>query len=298
MRYKTAEALEMAITAAARASNMDTGRAVTGFYFHRLLCRVFSTPDSLFLLKGGQSILARTINARATRDIDLLAKGVSLEQALAELREFAAVDLDDFITFEYVGAEPIKAEDEYRTGLNVSFIPMLGGKRRQTISVDLVVDKIPCESDELLTPADRIEVEGVKVFDYRMYPVVNSIADKLCALYEFHNGHVSSRVKDLVDLLLYADTISVDGSELIQRVQLESRARRLELPQKFTVPSDWYEYYTDAYRKMILQTKLPSGLADLVKGEEEVAKFLDPVLDGSARNKRWEQTWKTSEYDT
>lgn len=37
MRYKTLAALEMAVKAAAKASPMDTGRAVTGFYFHRLL---------------------------------------------------------------------------------------------------------------------------------------------------------------------------------------------------------------------------------------------------------------------
>ena len=37
MRYRTPEALGMAVTAAARKSGMDVGRAVTGFYFHRLL---------------------------------------------------------------------------------------------------------------------------------------------------------------------------------------------------------------------------------------------------------------------
>lgn len=287
MKYKTAAALEKAINAAARSSDMDTGRAVTGFYFHRFLCRVFSSPNSPFLLKGGQSMLARTIDARATRDIDLLAEGVTLEQALAELRKLASVDLDDFITFEYGGAEPIKVEDEYRAGLKVSFVPILGGKEKHSISIDLVVDEIPFESKELLTPADRVEVEGIEVFDYRIYPASNSIADKLCAMYERHNGHASSRVKDLVDLLLYASTVSVDGIELVQRVQLESRVRKVELPERFSVPDDWHEYYVGAYRKMIAQTRLSSELADLKTGEEMAAIFLDPVLDGSALNKRW-----------
>ena len=44
MRYRTPEALGMAVTAAARRSGMDVGRAISGFYFHRLLCRVFSVP--------------------------------------------------------------------------------------------------------------------------------------------------------------------------------------------------------------------------------------------------------------
>ncbi len=37
MAYKTPAALEMAVKAAAKASLLDTGRAVSGFYFHRLL---------------------------------------------------------------------------------------------------------------------------------------------------------------------------------------------------------------------------------------------------------------------
>ncbi|MCQ4848475.1 nucleotidyl transferase AbiEii/AbiGii toxin family protein [Gordonibacter pamelaeae] len=64
----------MAVKAAAKASSLDTGRAVSGFYFHRFLCRIFSRQDSPFVLKGGQSMLARTADARATRDIDLLSE--------------------------------------------------------------------------------------------------------------------------------------------------------------------------------------------------------------------------------
>lgn len=36
-------------------------------------------------------MLARTIGARATRDIDILIEGVTLEQALAELKELASL---------------------------------------------------------------------------------------------------------------------------------------------------------------------------------------------------------------
>lgn len=53
MRYKSAAALEMAVKSAASASPMDTGRAVSAFYFHRLLCRVFAGGNGSFVLKGG-----------------------------------------------------------------------------------------------------------------------------------------------------------------------------------------------------------------------------------------------------
>ena len=71
MEYSSPKALEMAVKDAAKASPLDTNRAIAGFYFHRLLYRVFSEPGTPFVLKGGQGMLARTADARATRDIDL-----------------------------------------------------------------------------------------------------------------------------------------------------------------------------------------------------------------------------------
>lgn len=142
MRYKTPAALEMAVKEAAKKSPLDTNRAIAGFYFHRLLCRVFSDPDSPFVLKGGQSVLARTVDARATRDIDLLAREASVEAAVADLRRLAGIGLDDFISFSFDKAEPIKADDEYRSGMKVWFTPSLGGKSLQAVSVDLVVDEV------------------------------------------------------------------------------------------------------------------------------------------------------------
>lgn len=142
MRYKTPAALEMAVKEAAKNSPLDANRAIAGFYFRRLLCRVFSDPDSPFVLKGGQSVLARTVDARATRDIDLLARETSVEAAVADLRRLAGIGLDDFISFSFDKAEPIKADAEYRSGMKVWFTPSFGGKSLQVVSVDLVVDEV------------------------------------------------------------------------------------------------------------------------------------------------------------
>lgn len=73
--YKTPAALEMAIKQAAKDSPQDTNRAIAGFWRHRLLCRVFANANRSFVLKGGHAVLARTVDARATRDIDLLSRG-------------------------------------------------------------------------------------------------------------------------------------------------------------------------------------------------------------------------------
>lgn len=72
MIYESPAALEMAIKAAAKVSPCDTNKAIAAFYLHRFLYRVFMENNCSFVLKGGRAMLARTLDARATRDIDLL----------------------------------------------------------------------------------------------------------------------------------------------------------------------------------------------------------------------------------
>jgi hypothetical protein len=287
MNYTSPAALEMAIKEAAKASSMDTNRAISGFYFHRLLCRVFSEDDSPFVLKGGQGMLARTVNARATRDIDLLSNISELEEALKELKRLAAIDLGDFITFEFENTHPIKTEDEYRTGIKISFTPLLGTKRMQSLSIDLVADEIPCEQPELITPADRIDVRGILVFDYAAYPVPSAVADKLCAILETHDQRPSSRVKDLVDILVYATTEKTDGTALMDRIKIETISRKLKLPGSFSLPDQWHEDYGAVFIKLCRQTGIPSHLHSLNQGEKLARAFLNPALNGEVGGMTW-----------
>ena len=287
MRYKTPAALEMAAKAAARRSALDTGRAMTGFYFHRLLCRIFSDPHRAFVLKGGQSMLARTVDARATKDIDLLCKERSLERALEELERLASADLGDHMRFTLASADPIKVEDEYRSGLRVVFQPTLGPKSLQPISIDLVVDEVPLERAELVAPADRIDVEGLQVCDYLVYPVESALADKLCALVERHDGRVSSRVKDLVDIAIYAVTCPIDGGKLRERVLREGAVRGIVLPEAFGIPDEWGAPHARQFEKLCSQTGLPHSLRSIGASVELASRLFDPVLTGFADGMTW-----------
>lgn len=288
MAYRTPRALEMALKSAAKASPMDTGRAVAGFYRHRLLCRVFSDPESSFLLKGGQSMLSRTIDARATRDIDLLNEGGDLDAALVELRRLAEVDLDDFVTFEFMSAEPIKVEDEYRSGFNVRFSVYLGAKRMQEVSIDLVVDEVPQDGYDVVTPADRVELPDVPVYDYRVYKVASALADKFCGILEEHGGTASSRVKDLVDVVVYALTEPVVGDELIVRLRAEAGARGIVLPPKFTVPAAWHGLYGSSFVKVSRQAGILGEGMGMDEAELIAARLFDSALDDSAMGKTWD----------
>lgn len=287
MTYKSAAAVEMAVKSAASASSLDTGRTVSSFYFHRLLCRVFAGNNKKFVLKGGQAMLARTIDARATRDIDLPALQDSLENALTELVRLAESDLDDFVVFEFAGSKHIKAEDEYRSGLSVKFTPRIGVKRMQQISIDLVVDKVALEEVEVIEPVDRIQIEGLSTCNYLLYPVENALADKFCALIEIHDGRVSTRVKDLVDIAVYAVTCTVDGDKFQNCLSREVAVRGMEMPDKFSVPREWGLSQGGQFEKLSANTGLPAGLKVIDAATELAGNLIDPVISASVSGLQW-----------
>lgn len=288
MQYKTPNALEMAVKTAAKNSILDTGRAVSGFYFHRLLCRIFSNPDGRFVLKGGQGMLARTIDARATRDIDLLSEEESLADALEALKAAAAIDLNDHMRFIFENVSEIKAGDEYREGLSVTFTPWLGSKRMQQISIDLVVDEVPLDCAESVVPADRVHVEGIEVCNYLVYPAENALADKLCAIEERHHGQPSSRVKDLVDILVYATSCTIDGSRLAESIRRESSVRKIALTESFTIPKEWEKLYKKQYSKLHAQTGLSDSYASIAEASKLAAELFNPILSAKAEGLYWE----------
>ncbi|WP_329781935.1 nucleotidyl transferase AbiEii/AbiGii toxin family protein [Parolsenella catena] len=288
--YKTAAALEMAVKAAARKSDQDTSRAIQDFYPGRLLERVFSEENSRFVLKGGRSVLARTVDARYTRDTDFLYEGDNLDKALEELKRLAATDLGDFIEFKFVSASSIAEEQEYRSGYRVVFTPVLGGtKKMSDVSIDLVVDQVPTSDADIVKPANRLDIEGLPVFDYHIYPAVCAIADKTCATMQTYTGNrPSSRVRDLVDIVVYLTTETIDGHSLSTRLALEMRLRGLSSPGCFTIPQEWRTAsFSKTYAKCAKEANLPKGWQKIEAAEQLAKKCIDPAISGEAESMSW-----------
>ena len=80
--------------------------------------------------------------------------------------------------------------------------------------------------------------------EYRLYPVVDQIADKVCATMQIHQGLPSSREKDLVDLVVLAVTQNVDGTALGLAISTEAGRRLMEPIDQFVVPSNWGRRYS------------------------------------------------------
>lgn len=276
--YKSGRALEMAVKEKARQSEQDTNRAIDDFYVGRLLERVFSQDEPQFVLKGGRSVLARTINARYTRDTDFLYKGENISEAVGELKKLASLDLGDHLEFLFKSMEQITQDQEYREGFRLTFKIMLDGTRpKGEATVDLVVDQVPSDDIERITPANRLDINGLPTFDYYVCPAAYAIADKVCATLQLYAGRESSRIRDLVDLVVYLTTEELEGRRLSERIHHEAKARHLVLPAEFRIPRTWHDgTYSKTHVKQAKEAKLPNEYHDIHSAELLVKTWCRP----------------------
>lgn len=249
--YPDARAVEMAIKTAAQAtfvvdSSVSVSERIRQAYFDRLLCRVFSEgPSSQWVLKGGTGMLARVPNARATMDIDLFVNGYTLDQALVRLRALASLDLSDYLRFEYLKHTESLAGDQqpYANGFRVTFQVFLGTKRLNDVSVDLVAGAGDLSRVETADPANRVSLPRLITHPYRLYPVERQVADKVCATLATYSSGASSRERDLVDLVVIANTQSIPANDLREAIRSEAQLRDLGHVTSFTIPSSWGRAY-------------------------------------------------------
>jgi len=298
--YPNGRAVEQAIKDAAKAVHRaDPARQVNDLirqtYHDRLLCRVFSEGDaSQWVLKGGSGMLARVPNSRRTQDIDLFRSGYDKDQALADLLRLAKVDLGDHFRFVHVSHTGSIGGDTqpYADGYQVHFDVFIGVKKVDTVKVDLSAHETALDGPHLVEPVNRLPLPLLVSTPYRLYPLPEQIADKVCASITTFDGNPSSREKDLVDLVVISLTQTVDADDTKAAIQHEARMRRLTLPDVFTLPLTWGA----AYAKLAKNT--PAAGHSIADARALMATFIDPMLVGAATGKTWNPkslAWETRE---
>lgn len=280
----TAEALKSAAKATAKSTGRDYEAALRMAYFDRLLSRVFHDAHrERWVLKGGSGMLARVPNTRATKDIDLATSAGSINEAEEALIDAASYDLGDHVQLEHVSSKPIVEADMQPdiTGRRVMFalIDAQKGKLIHRIPVDLVVEDGIVGHTDLIHPASRLTLpKDLPAVPYRLYPLPDQVADKTTATVMPYHGHESTRVKDLVDLVVIARTQKVSIAPL--RVALSDRfeSRGATIPPAFIAPKSW----ADRYSQMASRVPACRGIEDIEAAEKLVRTFVTPALSATS----------------
>jgi len=291
-RYSSPRAVEAAIKSAAQKAHaedpsLDVAERIRLEYFDRFLSRIFASPDDdRWVLKGGASLLARVASARSTTDIDLLRRGVTLDAGVEELRKQAETEIDDLFMFEYVGRTTALegTQQVYTEGCRVTFDVYIGATGKGSIHVDLVVGAVITDETESRRPAHSLGIQRLPhASDYRLYPLTDQIADKVCATLSLYQGRPSSREKDLVDLVLIATTQSIAGERLERALTREAAVRGLVLPEHFTVPGSW----GPRYAKLAKSVPACRDHTDVHVAQDLVRQLIDPAVARLTASARW-----------
>jgi hypothetical protein len=252
------------------------------FAYDRLLARLFAAEPEAWVLKGATALLARLHGAaRHTLDIDLYRRGAGLDRAEASLHVAASTDLGDYFRFTL---EPGRHVAEGRATLRVPVTAYLGATVFARFHVDLASGVVMTGEPDEVSPLVPIDLPGIVSVHYRAYPVVDHIADKVCALVELHPragrpAQASTRYRDLADLAVIAHTQQVDAAALRAALTSESDLRGIELPTALSAPAapGWRTGYG----------RVAKDVPDLAERDLEAAlvtvkRFLDPILGGTA----------------
>ena len=283
--YESLASLKRAVKDLVRNQGLPLATVQRDFIFHRFLHRVFTLAPTQYVLKGGHSMLARIPDARTTRDVDFsLVDSRDLDEGIALLREAGLLDEGDFLRFEYTGEEPISGQDlsRFYMGKRLAFDVYEEGNKTGTISVDLVSGCNITDVPVKMAPLNRVALPGLSGADYLLYPTVDRIADKFCATLEkYGDGRDSSRVRDLVDLVITVLNEEFSAAKLRIAVDSELSRRKLHKPNSFSIPDSWISYPKK------LSSFVPEEYRNISASAELVARMLDPILDGKVTDGSW-----------
>lgn len=282
--FNSPAAFDRAVKRAVRRAGVEPGEGYRQALRDRFLCRVFANGNESFVLKGGSGLLARIPDARATRDLDFATSGRrSAEDALGEMERVAAIDLGDWCRFVLTRHEESMDENGYSRLLKLRFATYVGAGEKDPVLIDLSLDCSTTMPPERVAPANRIQIAGVGESDYLMYPLADQLADKLCAIMELQpGGYPSSRMKDLVDVVIYATHETFNQGDLHRAIQSECAKRGMDVPARFVAPDFWKERFA-AFAK----GKLPANFATFDGASDCASQFFDAALTSGAGDMTW-----------
>ncbi len=260
--------------------------------FDRYLARLVNGQTDAWLLKGGVALQLRLgERSRTTKDLDILLKEArpDLHQTLVRV---ALIDLADWFLFEVRAPDQL---DEEAPGVGYRFLvaAMLDGRLFEHFHLDVGVGNPVRGQPEMFKMPPLLSFAGIGATAIPCYPITQHLAEKVHAYTRPHPSGPSTRVKDLVDILLLAEAEPFDQSELSAALQTTFTYWGTHEPP-WTLPNP-----TASWSTPFLRMSREVGLLYHSLGEAVAAarRFLNPVLQGG-KGKFWNATtwsWQTSE---
>ena len=244
-------ALEARLAARSRDAGADLNRLRRRVVFERMLARLEAAEPGCWILKGGMALEVRWHDrARSTRDMDLAARhplttGVDARAALAGP---LAVDADhDRFRFTVGDARDLQVDEAGRPGWRFPVEATLAGRQFAAVRVDLVIRETEISGTERLRLPGTLAFAGIGPCEVEVVDRSQHFAEKLHALTRTYTSRPSTRVRDLVDLVLLIDDGLQPDARLYDTVVHVFEVRTSHpLPEELPdPPADWSVRYRE-----------------------------------------------------
>jgi predicted nucleotidyltransferase component of viral defense system len=284
VKYRTSVAFRTALETRLKIAQQD-GVGLTRLrkrvVFERLLARLHAVAPDAWVLKGGFALELRLgAQARTTKDIDV-DWAIGEEEAVELLLEAVTVTLDD--RFEFALERSQIEDDLPGGGQRWTVTATLAGREFERVAIDIGFATEPVLKPDAITSSHLLDFADITPVHVPTVAIEQHIAEKIHAYTRTYAADTpSSRVKDLVDLVVIAHTTTTDADRLTRAIN-EIFERRATHPVPHVLPpppNDWDQ----GWRKLV--ANVPAD-EDLRVGHATAASFLDPILNHELASGTW-----------
>ena len=285
MKYESAQAFRMALEQRLRNNSRSVGtspvRLRKAVVFDRLLARLMVVAPDRWVLKGALALDFRLgARTRTTKDMDL-AREDDEEAATADFIAAQSVDLGDFFVFDI---EKTRDLGEATGGaIRYRARAELAARLFEDVVIDVGFSGIRTGKPDLLRGPELLAFADIEPAVVPVLPLEQHVAEKVHAYTRsYGRGLASTRVKDLVDIVLIKSFATLDADRLAESLHRTFEVRGQQpVPEALPPPPrEW----GPAYRKLANEVGQSPEVAE---GHAEAAALVDPVLAGVARA-RWD----------
>ncbi len=279
----------------AAASGKTFQEVLTAYGLERTVYRLsVSEYMERFTLKGGIFLYALFDGefARATRDIDLLAKNIpnNAEDMKNVFKNIFSIECDDALRFvpDTLDVKDITEFKEYH-GVNVSIVAYLD-RTEVPVSIDIGFG-------DVIYP-DRVKMEFPVLLDMEVpeiyaYSISSVISEKFEAIVSL--GDANSRYKDFYDIFILADRYDFDGSELKEAVRETFEHRGTGYDDIFAFTDEFLasELHQSRWKSFLKKKRalVNAELDDVVKILQTLLlPIVDSITNGTDYSAEWDHT--------
>jgi predicted nucleotidyltransferase component of viral defense system len=285
-------ALEQRLKTEAERTGFGLARLRKRVAFELFLRRLAQVAPDRWVLKGALALDFRLGGAsRPTKDIDL-GRDDDEEAAIEDIAAAQRLRLDDFFTFMATRTDAFDEVDEFQA-IRFRVRAELAERVFEQFVVDIGFTQGTLKPDRVRT-SDFLSFAGIEPLELPAIPLAQHLAEKVHAYTRSYGpaARPSTRPKDLIDILLIADSQMLDATALREALRdtFEARAHQA-LPRSLPAPPpEW----APAYGRLAEEVGLEP---DLAAAFDRAAAFLDPVLSGETHG-NWDpavSTWAASD---